>query len=67
MSQKPTTEPVKPADLTGEAMDNKTLDSLLLKEPIKALTDAELRAVVEKQRRDRAAWNLKQEKKGKEE
>lgn len=57
----------KPQELAGEAMDDVTLDTLLAKEPVKELTDAELKAVVERNQRDRAAWNLKQEKKGKEE
>jgi len=57
----------KPAALVGDAMDDVTLDTLLVKEPVKELMEADLTAIVERQRRDRAAWNLKQAKKGKEE
>lgn len=54
-------------ELAGEAMDDVTLDTILAKEPIKEVTKAEWLAVVERNRDDRAKWNLKQKKKGKEE
>ncbi len=61
------TKTTKPAELAGDAMDDVTLDTLLAKEPVKELSDDELVALVKRQREDRAAWLLKQTKKGKEE